>query len=421
MQNNSNVVRFFRSLKKDNPDVQIPYYQAGIGTYNKRQFHTRTLTTVASALDQAVALHLNDHVKDGYKFLMNNYQPGDKICLIGFSRGAYTARALAGMLYKVGLLPQDNDQQLDFAFTIYQSTDISAAVTSKEFKDTFCINVKVEFLGVWDTVSSVGIIPRALPYSSACYNVKTFRHALALDEHRTRFRPNIWGEPTVREEVLDHDIDINLPPAHERDKWVYEPVDRKVDIKEVWFSGCHADVGGGSHRKEENESLSNIALRWMIKESQAAQTGLIFDEAYLKEIGIDLQDPHSVDIRMKPEATGQSIHSMIAPHDGSSLLLSQRDYRDALAWIYDQLEHARTWWVLEYIPMLVTHQKGDGTWVRQRIPNYGGGRIIPHRNGLVYVHSSVKERMTKTQSDGRSYKPIAQNWDDIYDLIKYVD
>ncbi|EPQ54047.1 hypothetical protein GLOTRDRAFT_139460 [Gloeophyllum trabeum ATCC 11539] len=417
---NSNVVRFFRALIKDNPEQQLPYYQAGIGTYNKREFHTRTLTHLSSALDQAVALHLNDHVKDGYTFLMRNYRSGDKICLVGFSRGAYTARALAGMLYKqVGLLPPDNEQQVDFAFTMYQSTDISSAMTSKEFKDTFCMDVKVDFLGVWDTVSSVGIIPRALPYSAACYNVTTFRHALALDERRARFRPNIWGEPTVREEVLDHDIQIELPEPDKRDDWVYEPIDRGVDVKEVWFSGCHADVGGGSHRTEEQESLSNITLRWMIKECRSSKVGL-FDKVYLKDIGIDLDTDTSTDPRMNPnpESSGPPLHTLMLSRSDLHALLHPKDYIDALAWIYDQLNSVRFWWFLEYIPMLQTYQKVDGTWLRHRLPNYGGGRIIPHRNQTVLVHSSVRERMDKSQ-----YQPKAQNWRDISDadMIRWVD
>ncbi|TFK47854.1 hypothetical protein OE88DRAFT_1738368 [Heliocybe sulcata] len=437
---NSNVVRFFRAIKKDIPNVQIPYYQvwtnssilrlyelngmkAGVGTYNKRQFHTRTLTAVASVLDQAVALHLNDHVKDGYKFLMQNYRPGDKICLFGFSRGAYTARALAGMLHKVGLLPQDNDQQLDFAFTIYQSTDMSAAVTSKEFKDHFSIHVKVEFLGVWDTVSSVGILPRVLPYSSACYNVKTFRHALALDERRARFRPNIWGEPTVRQEVVDHDGELVLPPSHNRGNWVYEPPELNIDIKEVWFSGCHADVGGGSHRKEESESLSNIPLRWMIKECQA-KTGLVFDEDYLRGIGVDIHTPQAIDpYHVKPEIDRPTIHNSIARQGGLDLLTRghRRDYTDALAWIYDQLDHVPAWRILEYIPMLVTSLNPNGTWVRRRMPNYCAGRVIPPRDDVVYVHRSVQERMNRTQSDPDRYKPRAQNWDNISGIIEWVD
>ncbi|KDQ52625.1 hypothetical protein JAAARDRAFT_87643, partial [Jaapia argillacea MUCL 33604] len=194
---------------------------AGIGTNSKYQFLTEAVSSIASMIDQAVAIHLNDHVKMGYKFLMQNYQhvyvtlediwlaglnvvsyhsKGDKICLFGFSQGAYMARALAGMLYKVRTCSQ---QQLDFAFSIYQSTNMESAVQSQEFKETCCIGVKVDFLGVWDAVSSVGILTPLLPYSSCCYGVKMFRHALALDEHCARFRPTVWDEPPAKEELVD--------------------------------------------------------------------------------------------------------------------------------------------------------------------------------------------------------------------------
>jgi uncharacterized protein (DUF2235 family) len=100
-----------------------------------------------------------------------------------------------------------------------------------------CINLTEHYR---DTVSSVGIIPRAHPYTSINYAVKYFRHALALDERRARFRPNVWNEPTLeREQELDVDVpDVEFPAAGSRDDWTYKPPNRDVcDVKEVWFSG----------------------------------------------------------------------------------------------------------------------------------------------------------------------------------------
>ncbi|KDQ51440.1 hypothetical protein JAAARDRAFT_211072 [Jaapia argillacea MUCL 33604] len=406
---NSNVVRLFRALKKDNDEEQLAYYQAGIGTYNKRQFRTYTLSYIASALDQAIARQLPDHVKDGYKFLMQNYHHGDRICLFGFSRGAYTARALAGMLYKVGLLPAHNDQQLDFAFSMYSSTDLGSAVTSREFKETFSIDVEVEFLGVWDTVSSVGVIPRVLPYSSSCYGVKVFRHALALDERRARFRPSIWGEPRANEEMLDRPIPDTLRPANvSRDEWVYDPPVDHLDIKEVWFSGCHADIGGGSHVKDENESLSNIALRWMISECKDANVGIQFDDRVLKEFGVESHTAHEANATLLASDQPSALTRL-----GEKVLRRfAKDDTDAVARIYDQLSTVRWWWPLEVIPTLVTWQNVTGGWMRARIPNFGEGRIIPHRDHKVSVHASVRKRIETEPS----YKPMALNWDLINDL-----
>jgi uncharacterized protein (DUF2235 family) len=89
-----------------------------------------------------------------------------------------------------------------------------------------------------DTVSSVGIVPRSLPYSSQNDGVKVFRHALALDECRARFRPNIWDEPAAFREELDDDPDIPQRGTISRDEWVYQPP-TLTDVKEVWFAGEH--------------------------------------------------------------------------------------------------------------------------------------------------------------------------------------
>lgn len=84
----------------------------------------------------------------GYEFLMNNYCNGDKISIFGFSRGAYTARALAGMLTKVGLLPRDNTEQVPFAWKMYTDTGKDANLAAG-FKQSFCRSVEIDFLGVW--------------------------------------------------------------------------------------------------------------------------------------------------------------------------------------------------------------------------------------------------------------------------------
>jgi len=169
-------------------------------------------------------------------------------------------------------LPPHNDQQVDFAFTVYNTQSREGAVLARKFKRIFSyaysvilssfadfpcsVPVKIDFLGVWyisflvsiarpfrlrtdsfrDTVSSVGIVPRSLPYSSQNDGVKIFRHALALDECRARFRPNIWGEPAVVREELDDDPDIPQRGETPRDEWVYQPP-ALTDVKEVWFAG----------------------------------------------------------------------------------------------------------------------------------------------------------------------------------------
>ncbi|RDB19651.1 hypothetical protein Hypma_013275 [Hypsizygus marmoreus] len=441
---NSNVVRFFHALVKDNPERQLVYYQPGIGTYNQRQFITQTVSTIASAIDQGVALHINDHVKEGYQYIMRNYRKGDKICLFGFSRGAHTARVVAGMLYKVGILPAHNDQQLDFAFSVYQMTGDEGYELSKEFKQTFAMPVTVEFVGVWDTVSSVGIIPRSHPYTSVNYAVKHFRHALALDERRARFRPNVWNEATLeREQELDVDEPDVAPRGDvSRDEWVYEPPDRDIcDVQEVWFSGCHADVGGGSHHNKIRDSLSYIPLRWMIKECLLT-TDILFEVDLLPSLGFDVLklgrelEAGNIDLdklgfdlkaledkdakkRSQPvpadPAPSIPLHVVspqathIFPHLYSALIHAKAR-ADALAKIFDQLIEAKSWWLLEVIPLLATYQKEDGSWIRKRMRNFGQGRYIPFHDDEVKVHISVQERMKETENDPVPYTPAAYNW-----------
>ncbi|KAG9087036.1 hypothetical protein FS749_003215 [Ceratobasidium sp. UAMH 11750] len=157
-QDNSNIVQFFQLLKKDDRNKQMVYYQAGIGTSSKH-FITPVGVALAKAADMAVAHGLSDHVTDGYEFLMQNYIEGDKIALFGFSRGAYTARALAGMLHKVGLLPPFNYQQIPFAYHMYQRDDKEGWEMSNGFKQAFSIDVEINFMGLFDTVNSVGTSP----------------------------------------------------------------------------------------------------------------------------------------------------------------------------------------------------------------------------------------------------------------------
>lgn len=152
------ICRFFAALKKDDP-TQLTYYQSGVGTYSD-SYKGSLQSGLSAALDMAVGASLGSHVREAYSFLMQNYREGDKICLIGFSRGAYTARALAGMLHKVGLLPAHNQAQITFAYKWYRDDSEDGWRMSADFKRTFSIDVNVHFLGCWDTVASVGIVPR---------------------------------------------------------------------------------------------------------------------------------------------------------------------------------------------------------------------------------------------------------------------
>ncbi|KAF8330821.1 uncharacterized protein EI90DRAFT_3124035 [Cantharellus anzutake] len=186
---NTNVVRLFSCFEKHHPK-QLVYYQTGIGTAIKTRF--MSISRIFNVIDQGIAFNLGDHICDAYRFLQQHWREGDKICIFGFSRGAYTARALAGMLQIVGLLYSPVPEQVEFAYKLYIDLGRSADA-SKHPRHEFSRPVTIDFLGVWDTVSSVGVLfPQSLPFSRSSKTIKVFRQALALDERRVKFIPSPW-------------------------------------------------------------------------------------------------------------------------------------------------------------------------------------------------------------------------------------
>ncbi|KAG8893144.1 hypothetical protein FRC01_013758, partial [Tulasnella sp. 417] len=259
-----------------------------IGTYANPGMWMPIVIQMSKFADQAFAWFLDAHIMGGYRFLMQNWRRGDRICLFGFSRGAYTARCLAGMLHKVGLLPISNQEQVPFAFGMYKDNTKTGWEQAAGFKRTFSRSVEVEFIGVWDTVSAVGVLwPRHLPFSSANTTIKTFRHALSLDERRARFQPNLWHREAENEAGAKRD------PEHASLGRHYHPVAEvadevrgfKTDVQEVWFAGCHSDVGGGSVANTAPHSLSFVTLRWMIEQTIRTQTGILYNPGALRSIG----------------------------------------------------------------------------------------------------------------------------------------
>ncbi|GJE99312.1 DUF2235 domain-containing protein [Phanerochaete sordida] len=347
---NTNVVHFFKLLRRDT-DEQLCYYQPGIGTYMKPGAVSQLLRWGAKVLDVATAWYLYEHVHGGYKFLMENYQAGDRICLFGFSRGAYTARALAGMLHKIGLLCKGNDEQVPFAYELYENADMESKQIAQGFKDTFCTPVSVDFVGVWDTVASVGLIRhKTLPFATSNDNIRVFRHALALDERRVSFRPDKCRVCSQVEESKSAAKPAGGTP--------------NTNALEVWFAGCHGDVGGGALPDTERHSLANISLQWMVGEVIVAQCGVLFDTGRLNEIGVKIT----------------LVGNDIAVED-----------RDVCADMHDALEapSALFWKLLERVWLPHKHTNAwTPTFDR---PHHGRGRTIQSANPN--FHSSVKRRM----------------------------
>ncbi|CAA7270706.1 unnamed protein product [Cyclocybe aegerita] len=499
---NSNIVQLVSLLKKDDQTKQLVYYQTGIGTYTSPKVATPFMSKTRKILDEMIALNLHAHVMSGYEFLMQNYISGDKIYLFGFSRGAYTARSLAGMLHKVGLLPAGNFQQVPFAYKMYTRADDIGWEQSNEFKKAFSVDVSIEFIGVWDTVDSVGIIPKRLPFTTSNTIVKTFRHAVALDERRAKFKANLWNRPTHEEARLGlpscshqhppappkqptrppsffeeyEDFEENEcldSPETEKKRWsgekpkikrrkededdkalntlerMYsEKGDTMTDIEEVWFAGCHCDIGGGAVSNKTRHSLARIALRWMVRECFKCNTGIMFKSDTLRDIGLDpstlypyvaprppplpiteqhkIQHPPSKPIPIRPhklltkknKKSSQEMPKLLqaqrVPFLGSE---EEEEIRDAMAPKYDQLRLKKFWWVLEWLPLQLRYQRGNNEWVTHWGLNRANPRYIPkQRTSGLKVHRSVKLRMEAEYADeerrrrGKKYVPKPVLW-----------
>jgi len=307
----SNVIKLYKTLVC-NAD-QTTYYHPGLGTMGARNALTRIGKWWTRLIGLAFGYGISDNIADAYQFLMRKFVPGDRVYVFGFSRGAYTARALCGMLHIVGLLTEDNEALIPYAIRMIKRKQIDFKVAA-DFKRTFSRECKPHFVGVWDTVSSLGWVYDAVhfPFTRATRNpdFHIVRHAVSIDERRAFFRQNLFGQPH----------------------------DDQQDIKEIWFAGVHSDVGGGY--PEAECQLSQIALRWMLC------------EAVLADLKVDQQ--RRVDILggklpyVAPDPTTKNQHESLR----------------------------RFWWIAEVWPKLGSVLAADGTWHKRIRLNLGQRRWI---------------------------------------------
>ena len=256
----TNVLKLCYALVKD-ADRQLVYYHPGIGTRAPVGIGTAFGGFWGKLGGLAFGAGLRDDIADAYVFLMDHYRPGDRVYLLGFSRGAYTARVIAGMLKLYGLSMPGNDALVPYAVQMMWAISKRHGeeqakqyfALAEEYTKTLSANpCKPHFLGVWDTVNSVGWVgsPLALPYTRNNPDIAVTRHAIAIDEKRAFFRVNWFQE---------------VPG---------------VNLKQVWFPGSHCDVGGGY--PEAESGLSKYALQWMAVE--AGEAGLLLDPERLDEV-----------------------------------------------------------------------------------------------------------------------------------------
>jgi uncharacterized protein (DUF2235 family) len=262
-KDNTNVVKLYSTLVQDRPE-QCTYYHPGVGTLEPPGALTPWRRLVTRTLGQAVGAYLENDICDAYAFLMRNYEPGDRVFLFGFSRGAYTVRAVAALLHMYGLLRPGNEALIPYAIRMMMAIQRAGRAhaqtvddyfsLAREFKRTVSRECKPWFVGVWDTVSSVGWIenPLRLPFVSDNPDIEFGRHAVAIDERRAFFRTNLWRPAT----------DATRPHGPK-------------NLLQVWFAGVHCDVGGGY--PEHESGLSKLTLEWMLDEASAPQVGLLVD------------------------------------------------------------------------------------------------------------------------------------------------
>lgn len=262
--NKTNVWRLYASLDKSKPDEQVVFYDDGVGTEPG---------LVNRTLGGAVGKGLRRNVMELYDFVSRSYEDGDKIYFFGFSRGGFTVRFLAGMIAEVGLLrlsPTTAQHEWEAAaknayFKYLETFGMRPIQRLRPYKTQpmgFVVRPEIAFLGVWDSVDAYGfpadfvaqawdklVFPIYFPNLRLNQFVKKARQALAIDDERETFHPLLWDESTET-------------PGSDR-------------IEQVWFTGVHADVGGGYFRS----GLAHVSLLWMIDNvalREDRDEGLIF-------------------------------------------------------------------------------------------------------------------------------------------------
>ncbi|MEW8038034.1 MAG: DUF2235 domain-containing protein [Candidatus Thiodiazotropha sp.] len=248
----TNVTKIARAIRPQSSDGtdQIVYYHEGVGTNGP-------LDKVTGG---AFGKGMEENIRNMYRFIVYNYEPGDEIFLFGFSRGAFTVRSLAGFMNLIGLIEKDDDYYVPEMYHCYEK---SKGPGSPEWEKAFH-NVKgnrpcppIKLIGVWDTVGALGapgVIGQIFNKNKYQYhdidlnpNIENAMHAVAIDERRKPFKPSFWGRPM---------------------SW-------QGELQQAWFAGVHSNVGGSY----SPDGLANEALHWMVEKAEAL--GLECDKEYL--------------------------------------------------------------------------------------------------------------------------------------------
>ena len=305
----SNIEKIARAIKiRDDADtLQLVHYSSGVGSGPIR---------TERFLGGAFGVGLDENLLAAYRFLALNYEPNDEIFVFGFSRGAYTARSLVGMVNYLGLLTPkgiaglnanptrstcSGESTLREALKAYRRRpresmpEVDRGTRYDGFRGFVCEEMpRIRFLGVFDTVGALGV-PGLAGRKFRFHDVELgglvdyARQALAIDERRRVFAPSVWTK-------------VPSSGSDAAKRTGVEPMD--PDVKQVWFDGVHSDVGGGY----EEHALSDQPLAWMIAEAESAgkrdssqpSAGLAVKREYLRTIAkpLNVHDSLSVWYRL---------------------------------------------------------------------------------------------------------------------------
>lgn len=299
-QNVTNVVRIAESIcsHADDGTPQVIYYDEGVGSGG----------AVASRIDRwlggAFGAGLMHKVEQAYRFLVFNYEPGDEIYIFGFSRGAFTARSLAGLIRNCGIVEQPQARRLREALDLYRGrekdthpdaaescrfrSEVSPRVLINDrekewrtanvagFDASACQPLRIRYLGVWDTVGALGL-PNHFKVSGFFNKryqfhdkelssmVESARHAVAIDEERRAYEPSLWSNLDLLNQAARSQAARHGPA-----------------FDQAWFPGDHSSVGGGG----DVTAHSSAALIWVAEGAQSA--GLSFRPAALDAIRTEI-------------------------------------------------------------------------------------------------------------------------------------
>jgi uncharacterized protein (DUF2235 family) len=242
----TNVFRLARYIldRDTNGVTQRFKYDAGIGTGR-----------FGKLAGGAFGVGLSRNLMEGYSWLAKSYREGDEIWIFGFSRGAYTARSLAGLIRKCGLLDGHTPKLLTQAYKLYRDTaEPPEGDKASAFREHYSHEPDIHFIGVWDTVGALGIPGTAISETGAfkwhdqqiSKKTKYAYHAMALDEHRKSYDTTLWTT-----------ADGEKKPEN-------------IDVEQCWFIGAHANVGGGYG----NDTLADLPFAWMMQKAAAAGLAL---------------------------------------------------------------------------------------------------------------------------------------------------